>query len=62
MILYPAIDLKNGNCLRPRQGKIDQATVFNENAIEQAREFIEQVCKWLSVIDLDAAISHPNIN
>ena len=45
MILYPAIDLKNGNCLRPRQGKIDQATVFNENPFEQAREFIEQGCK-----------------
>ena len=42
MILYPAIDLKSGQCVRLRQGLMDQATVFNTSPADQARQFAEQ--------------------
>ena len=42
MILFPAIDLKDGKCVRLRQGEMDQATVFNEDPAAQARSFEEQ--------------------
>ena len=47
MILFPAIDLKDGQCVRLRQGEMDQATVFNADPAAQARAFEEQGFEWL---------------
>jgi phosphoribosylformimino-5-aminoimidazole carboxamide ribotide isomerase len=60
LTLYPAIDLKNGACVRLRGGDMDQATVFNDNPIAQAQVFQDAGCRWLHVVDLDGAIAgHP---
>ena len=62
MILYPAIDLKDGQCVRLRQGLMDQATVFNESPADQARQFAEQGFKALHVVDLDGAFEGRSVN
>jgi phosphoribosylformimino-5-aminoimidazole carboxamide ribotide isomerase len=60
VILFPAIDLKDGQCVRLRQGEMDQATVFNEDPAAQARTFEEQGFEWLHVVDLNGAFEgHP---
>ena len=56
MILYPAIDLKGGACVRLLRGAMDRATVFNDDPAAQAREFARQGFEWLHLIDLDGAI------
>ena len=55
MILFPAIDLKDGQCVRLRQGEMAQATVFNADPAAQARSFEEQGFEWLHVVDLNGA-------
>jgi len=62
MILYPAIDLKDGQCVRLRQGLMDQATVFNTSPADQARLFAEQGFKALHVVDLNGAFEGRSIN
>ncbi len=62
MILYPAIDLKDGQCVRLRQGLMDQATVFNENPADQARQFTEQGFSALHVVDLNGAFEGRSVN
>ena len=57
MILYPAIDLKNGQCVRLRLGDMDQATVFSDDPAAQARQFEAQGFRWLHVVDLDGAFA-----
>jgi phosphoribosylformimino-5-aminoimidazole carboxamide ribotide isomerase len=57
MILYPAIDLKNGQCVRLLRGDMAKATVFNDDPASQARSFAESGCAWLHVVDLDGAVS-----
>jgi phosphoribosylformimino-5-aminoimidazole carboxamide ribotide isomerase len=57
MILFPAIDLKDGVCVRLRQGAIDQATVYNTDPAAQARSFAAAGCRWLHVVDLDGAFA-----
>ena len=60
MIFFPAIDLKEGRCVRLRQGDMATATVFNEDPADQARVFQEAGCHWLHVVDLDGAFAgHP---
>jgi len=56
-ILFPAIDLKDGKCVRLVKGAMDQATVYNENPGEQARAFMEIGFPWLHVVDLDGAVA-----
>ena len=56
MILFPAIDIKNGSCVRLVQGKMENATIFNEDPVEQARFFESKGCKWIHIVDLDGAI------
>ncbi|MGD9694952.1 MAG: 1-(5-phosphoribosyl)-5-[(5-phosphoribosylamino)methylideneamino]imidazole-4-carboxamide isomerase [Thermoleophilia bacterium] len=53
--LYPAIDLKDGRAVRLRQGDFDQATVFSDDPVAQARIFAEQGAESLHVVDLDGA-------
>jgi phosphoribosylformimino-5-aminoimidazole carboxamide ribotide isomerase len=62
MIVFPAIDLKNGQCVRLRQGDMAQATVFNTSPAEQARSFEAVGFHWLHVVDLNGAVSGTAIN
>jgi phosphoribosylformimino-5-aminoimidazole carboxamide ribotide isomerase len=62
MILFPAIDLKDGQCVRLRQGEMAQATVFNADPAAQAREFEEQGFDWLHVVDLNGAFEGRPVN
>lgn len=57
MILFPAIDLKDGSCVRLLRGEMDQATVFNTDPGDQAARFAAQGCEWLHVVDLDGAFA-----
>ena len=60
--LYPAIDIKNGKCVRLLFGEMDKETVYNNNPLDQAMWFIDQGAKWLHIVDLDGAVSGKNIN
>jgi phosphoribosylformimino-5-aminoimidazole carboxamide ribotide isomerase len=62
MILFPAIDLKDGNCVRLRQGSMAQVTVFNADPAAQARSFEAQGFEWLHLVDLDGAFAGKPIN
>jgi phosphoribosylformimino-5-aminoimidazole carboxamide ribotide isomerase len=62
MILYPAIDLKNGQCVRLLRGDMAKATVFNDDPAAQACLFQEAGFKWLHLVDLDGAIEGSSIN
>lgn len=57
MILYPAIDLKDGQCVRLLRGEMAKATVFNEDPAAQARAFADKGCEWLHIVDLDGAVA-----
>jgi len=61
-ILFPAIDLKDGQCVRLKLGDMDQATVYNDSAGAQAKEFEEQGFKWLHVVDLNGAFAGESVN
>ncbi|WP_282168841.1 1-(5-phosphoribosyl)-5-[(5-phosphoribosylamino)methylideneamino]imidazole-4-carboxamide isomerase [Ruegeria atlantica] len=62
MILYPAIDLKDGQAVRLLRGEMDKATVFNENPAAQARAFVEAGCEWLHLVDLNGAFAGEPVN
>jgi phosphoribosylformimino-5-aminoimidazole carboxamide ribotide isomerase len=62
MILFPAIDLKDGNCVRLLRGEMDQATVFNTDPAEQARSFQAQGFRWLHLVDLNGAFAGRPVN
>ena len=62
MILYPAIDLKDGNAVRLVHGDMDQSTVFNDDPAAQARAFVEAGCAWLHLVDLNGAFAGEPIN
>ena len=62
MILFPAIDLKDGKCVRLRQGEMQQATVFNTDPVAQAQSFEAQGFEWLHVVDLDGAFAGRPVN
>ena len=62
MILFPAIDIKNGSCVRLVQGRMEEVTVFNEDPVDQAKIFESKGCKWIHVVDLDGAIKGKSVN
>ena len=62
MILFPAIDLKGGECVRLKLGDMDQATVYNTDPGAQAKAFQDQGFKWLHVVDLDGAFAGEAVN
>ena len=62
MILFPAIDLKNGECVRLVRGDMEQATVFNSDPAAQARAFESQGFDYLHVVDLDGAFAGAPVN
>jgi phosphoribosylformimino-5-aminoimidazole carboxamide ribotide isomerase len=62
MILFPAIDLKDGRCVRLVKGDMDQATVFNDSPADQARQFVDAGCQWIHVVDLNGAFAGAPVN
>ena len=62
MILFPAIDLKDGQCVRLKLGDMAQATVYNDNPAAQAVAFEQQGFKWLHVVDLNGAFEGQSMN
>lgn len=62
MILFPAIDLKDSQCVRLLRGEMDQATVFNDNPGAQAKVFEDAGCSWLHVVDLNGAFEGRPVN
>src|SRR5260370_25931544 len=60
MILFPAIDLKDGKCVRLLRGDMARATVFNDSPAAQAKAFANAGCEWLHLVDLNGAVEgHP---
>jgi phosphoribosylformimino-5-aminoimidazole carboxamide ribotide isomerase len=62
MILFPAIDLKDGQCVRLKLGEMSQATVFNDDPAAQARAFEAQGFQYLHVVDLNGAFAGKPVN
>lgn len=62
MILYPAIDLKGGVCVRLLKGEMDSATVYNTDPGAQAAAFRDAGCDWIHVVDLDGAFAGRSVN
>src|SRR3954463_12574190 len=62
MILFPAVDLKNGQCVRLEQGAMARATVFNLDPAAQAKSFADQGFEYLHVVDLDGAFAGKPMN
>lgn len=62
MILYPAIDLKDGQCVRLLKGDMDKTTVFNDDPAAQARAFQDAGCEWLHMVDLNGAFAGAPVN
>lgn len=62
MILYPAIDLKDGACVRLLHGEMESARVYNEDPAGQATAFAKAGCEWLHIVDLDGAFKGAPVN
>ena len=62
MIFFPAIDLKDGKCIRLTQGLLKNLKVYNEDPIKQAKEFERAGCEWIHIVDIDGAFSGKTIN
>ena len=61
-ILFPAIDLKDGQCVRLKLGDMAQATIYNENPAAQAKAFEDEGFEWLHVVDLNGAFEGESVN
>ncbi len=62
MILYPAIDLKDGQAVRLLRGEMSSATVFNDDPAAQARAFADAGCEWVHLVDLNGAFAGAPVN
>jgi phosphoribosylformimino-5-aminoimidazole carboxamide ribotide isomerase len=62
VILFPAIDLKEGRCVRLVQGDMERATIFNDDPADQAASFAAQGFEWLHIVDLDGAFAGRPMN
>ena len=62
MVIYPAIDLKDGKCVRLTRGDFDQATIYSRSPLEQAKVFEEKGFQYLHVVDLDRTIDTSKSN
>lgn len=60
--LYPAIDLKDGRCVRLLHGRMDQSTIYNEDPASQAGEFLGSGFGWIHIVDLNGAFSGQSEN
>ena len=55
MNLYPAIDLKEGKCIRLKKGLLKDITFYNSNPVDQADKFINMGAKWIHMVDIDGS-------
>ena len=62
MIIFPAIDIRGGKCVRLEEGRFDRETVFAENPVDAARRWVEAGSKWLHIVDLDGARAGKPVN
>lgn len=62
MILYPAIDLKDGQAVRLLRGDMEKSTVFNDDPAAQAMDFVAAGCEWLHLVDLNGAFAGEPVN
>ena len=62
MIIYPAIDLKYGKCVRLHKGVMDSETVYNDNPAEQAHQWAQNGFSWIHIVDLNGAIEGKPVN
>ena len=62
MIIYPAIDIKGGKCVRLYKGDFNEVTVFNDDVVNQARQFEKLGFEYLHVVDLDGAVAGSSVN
>ena len=62
MNFYPAIDLKDGKCIRLKQGELKDITFYNPNPVDQASQFIEMGAKWIHMVDIEGAFKGKNFN
>jgi len=62
MLLIPAIDLKNGQCVRLRQGRMDDVTVFSDDPIAVAKRWVDEGAERLHLVDLDGAVKGEPVN
>jgi phosphoribosylformimino-5-aminoimidazole carboxamide ribotide isomerase len=62
MIVFPAIDIKDGHCVRLRRGVATEVTVFSEEPVQMAMHWVEQGAQWLHVVDLDGAFQGEPVN
>ncbi|QFT64070.1 1-(5-phosphoribosyl)-5-[(5-phosphoribosylamino)methylideneamino] imidazole-4-carboxamide isomerase [Roseivivax sp. THAF30] len=62
MILFPAIDLKDGQAVRLLRGDMEKSTVFNDDPAAQARAFVDAGCEWLHLVDLNGAFAGTPVN
>ena len=61
-MIYPAIDIKDGQCVRLRHGDFAQKKIYNEDAGAQAQQFVEAGARWVHVVDLDGAVAKEPVN
>jgi phosphoribosylformimino-5-aminoimidazole carboxamide ribotide isomerase len=62
MIFFPAIDLKDGQCVRLEKGEMDKATIFDSDPTSRAKSFLKAGCSWLHLVDLNGAFEGKPIN
>jgi len=62
MLIIPAIDLKDGKCVRLKQGRMDEATIFSENPAEMSKQWVDQGARRLHLVDLDGAFAGKPVN
>ena len=58
--IYPAIDIKNGKCVRLLHGDINKITIYENDPLKQVDSFVQQGCEWLHIVDLNAALGMEN--
>jgi len=62
MLVIPAIDIKSGKCVRLKEGKMDQETIFSEDPLDMAMQWFSKGAEILHVVDLDGAIQGKPVN
>jgi len=61
-IIYPAIDMRDGKCVRLTQGDYDQETIYGDSPFDMAKQFVEEGAEWIHMVDLDGAKDGKRIN
>ena len=62
MLIIPAIDIKNGKCVRLSQGQMDKETIYSENPLEVAKKWVDKGAERIHIVDLDGAIEGKPVN